>query len=139
MNAEASNGKNLAEVIAEMKEELTKFVETRIEMLKLEMREKLKTLKIALPVAALGATMLATAYLLLTLALVGLALAFLQGNPFRWFFAFLIVGAVWAVLGGIALYAAKREFEVKGLMPKRTLAVLKGDKTWVQAEVRSHI
>ncbi|HTU43032.1 MAG TPA: phage holin family protein [Candidatus Aquilonibacter sp.] len=139
MAEEANQGTSVGSVLLAMKEELKEFAETRLEMLKTELREKLKIMKIAGPLLAIGVVLLGTAYLLLTLALVGLALAFLQGNPFRWFLAFLAVGFVWALLGAIVTHFAVREFQSQGLMPKRTIAVLKGDKVWIQSEVKGHV
>jgi uncharacterized membrane protein YqjE len=139
MNHDVNNGRNLSAVLNEMKEELKDFVQTRIAMLKTELREKLQTLKMAAPLAGAAIVLLGTAYLLLTMALVGLVVAFFAASPYRWFFSFLAVGILWAILGGIAGYFAKREFEMRGLIPKRTLEVLKGDKRWVQAEVRSQL
>jgi uncharacterized membrane protein YqjE len=97
---EANNGRSLAAIIAEMKGELQDFAQTRIEMFKTEFQEKVKTLKIAAPLAALAALLLATAYLLFTMALVGLAVVFLHDNPYRWFFAFAVVAVLWTLLGG---------------------------------------
>ncbi len=139
MHSNTANGRSLTAIIAEMKDELKEFAQTRIEMFKIELQEKAKTLKIAAPLAALGALLLGTAYLLVTMALVGLVVAFFRDNPYRWFFAFAIVAVLWTVLGGIAAYFAKREFELKGLVPRRTIEVLKGDKLWIQAEAKNQI
>jgi cell division protein FtsW (lipid II flippase) len=76
---------------------------------------------------------------LITLALVALAAVFIGDTPYRWFFALLGVGVLWTVLSGISLYIAKREFELNRLMPQKTMAVLKGDKLWLQNEARSQI
>ena len=92
-----------------------------------------------IPLAALGLLLLGTAYLLFTLAAVGLVAAFFSQNPYRWFFAFLAVGILWCLFGGIAAYFAKREFELKRLMPRRTIEVLKDDKIWIQAEAKNQI
>lgn len=131
------NGKSVAAVLAEMTNQLKQFVDTRIAMLKTEIREKLQTLKLAAPLAVVGLVLLSTAYLLLTLSLVGLVFAFLPDNAFRWCLALLAVAILWTILGGVAAYFAKREFELKGLMPK-TLRVLKEDKKWIQWEVNKH-
>src|SRR4051812_45215588 len=139
MHNDVNNGRSLADIIAEIKDELKEFAQTRIEMFKAELQEKTKTLKIAAPVAALGALLLGTGYLLFTLALVGLAVAFFPDNRYRWFFAFAIVAVLWTLVGGIAAYFAKREFELKGLMPKKTIEVLKGDKIWIQMEVKNQL
>lgn len=139
MNTEVKNGRSLASTLAEMKIELLDFLDTRIELLKTELREKMSILKAAAPLGALGALLLLTAYLLFTLALVSLIVVAFQDNPYRWFFALLIVAFAWAVFGGIAVYFAKREFEMTTLLPQRTIEVLKGDKIWIQAEVKNQV
>jgi uncharacterized membrane protein YqjE len=139
MNQQVNNGRSVTAVLADMKEELKQFVETRIKMLNTELRDKLKTLKIAAPLAAAAVLLLLTAYLLFTISLVGLLFAFLPDNPYRWCLAFLSVAVLWSILGGIAGYFAKREFELNGLLPKKTIDVLKGDKIWIQSEVKSYI
>src|SRR5438874_7313512 len=138
-NAETNyTARSLAAIAAEMKQELKEFTETRIAMLKSELREKIGHWKIAAPLAGIGIVLLATAYLLITLGLVALAAVFID-SQYRWFFAFIGVGVLWALLGGVAVYIAKREFELNRLMPEKTLEVLKGDKVWLQQEARNQI
>ena len=135
----ANNGRSLGEIVAEMKAELKEFVQTRFDMLKSEVQDKVKNLKIAAPLAGLGALLVGTAYLLFTMAVVGLAVAFFRDSPYRWFFAFAIVGAIWTVLGGVAAYIVKGEFKLKELAPRRTIEVLKGDKLWIQSEAKNRV
>ncbi len=137
MNENIHNGRSIAQVLRDTKEELKQFADTRIAMLKTELQEKLKMLKVAAPLAAAGVLLLTTAYLLFTLSLVGLVFAFLPDNAFRWCLAFLAVAVLWTLLGGLAAYFAKREFELKSLMPTNTIRVLKGDKMWIQSEVNN--
>jgi Putative Actinobacterial Holin-X, holin superfamily III len=139
MNQQVENGRSIAQVLSDTKDELKQFVDTRIAMLKAELQEKLKMLKLAAPLAAAGVVLLVTAYLLFTLSLVGLVFAFLPDNAFRWCLAFFAVAVLWSLLGGVAAYFAKREFELKGVIPNRTIRVLKGDKIWIQAEVKNRI
>jgi len=131
-----NNGKSVAALFAEMKQELQDFVQTRVTMFKVELQEKIRVIKAAAPLAVIGAVLLLTAYLLFTLALVALVFAFLPDNAYRWCIAFAAIGVLWLILGGIAGYMAKRELEVKGLLPKRTVEVLKEDKMWIQSEVK---
>ncbi|HEX6822190.1 MAG TPA: phage holin family protein [Candidatus Sulfotelmatobacter sp.] len=131
-----NNGKSVAALFAEMKQELQDFVQTRVTMFKVELQEKVRVMKAAAPLAVIGAVLLLTAYLLFTLALVSLVFAFLPDNSYRWAIAFAAIGVLWLILGGIAAYMAKRELEVKGLLPKRTVEVLKEDKMWIQSEVK---
>jgi membrane protein implicated in regulation of membrane protease activity len=139
MNSAANNDRGLGAIASEMKEELKDFVQTRIEMLRQEAHEKIARLKIAAPLAAAALLLLLTAYLLITLALAAAVSAVFANSPYRWFFGFGIVGLVWALLGGVAAYFAKRELELKTLAPKRTIEVLKGDKIWLQKEVKNQV
>jgi uncharacterized membrane protein YqjE len=139
MHSNANNGRSLSAILTEMKEELKEFAQTRIEMFRTELREKIKSLKVAVPLAALGALLLGTAYLMFTMAAVGLVVAFFRDNPYRWCFAFAAIAVLWILLGGIAAYFAKREFESKGFVPRKTIEMLKGDKLWIQAEAKNQI
>ena len=139
MNTEANNGRSLAAIIAELKLELKEFVKTRVDLFKSEVQEKLKALKIAAPLAALGLLLLGTAYVLFTMAVVGLVAAFFSQNPYRWLFAFLAVAILWSLFGGVAAYFAKREFEMKRLLPRKTIEVLKDDTIWIRAEAKNQI
>jgi uncharacterized membrane protein YqjE len=123
-------------MVAEMNSELKEFVQTRVELFKSEIQEKLKALKVAVPLAALGLLLIGTAYLLFTMAAVGLVAAFFSQNPYRWFFAFLAVAILWSLFGGAAAYFAKREFELNRLLPRKILEVLKDDTIWIRAEAK---
>ena len=136
MNQEIHNGRPYGDILADTRDELKEFLETRITMLKAEMSEKLKMLKIAAPLAVVGILFLFTAFLLFSLALVGVVAAFFLTNPFHWAIAFCAIAVLWTIIGGIVAYLAKREFEPKELMPRRTMSVLKQDKTWIQSEVK---
>jgi uncharacterized membrane protein YqjE len=137
INHELKNGRSVSTIVSEMKEDLKEFVQTRIEMLKRELQEKLARLKIAGPLAGAALVLILTAYLLITMALAALVAAFLPANPFRWAIGFGAVGVLWGLLGLAAAYMAKRELEPKTLAPKRTISVLKGDKIWLQREVKN--
>jgi uncharacterized membrane protein YqjE len=134
---DSPDSRSLAEIFADLKKELQEFVQTRLAMLKGELQEKLQTLKVAAPLAGIAGVLLATSYFLLTIALVGIAMAFFANSPYRWFFSFAIVGVLWALLGGILAYVAKREFDLKRLVPRKTLEVLKGDKLWIENEAEN--
>ena len=78
-----NSGKSAAALFAEMKQELQDFVQTRVTMFKVELQEKVRVVKAAAPLAVIGAVLLLTAYLLLTLALVALVFALLPDNAYR--------------------------------------------------------
>jgi uncharacterized membrane protein YqjE len=128
--------RSLGEVINDVKEELKSFINTRIQMVKAEFRESGRAAKVGLPLIVLSLGLLAIASLLLTAAVVVLVASAFAGNPYAWFFAFVIVGFLWAALGAMAGYFAVNQF--RGRFPKRTMEVLRADKVWLQTEMRSH-
>lgn len=133
----ASNGRPLGDVVAEIRDELKDFFQTRVQMFANEMREKVQHSKKAAIFGAVGAVLLATAYLFLNLALVGLIGVAFWGSPYAWFLAFLIVGFFWLIVGGLLALLAARQFQ--GLAPNKTIEVLKEDKIWLQQEARSQV
>lgn len=139
MSYEVPNDKTVVALLSEMKEQLKEFAQTRFEMLKAELEEKVKVAKASAPLVIIGVVLLSTAYLLITLALVGLIAAAFPENPFRWAIAFGAIGILWAMVGAGAVYAAIRAIKSKGLAPRRTVEVLKADKLWFQSEVKNQI
>ncbi len=139
MNGENNGTRSMAAVLQEMKDETKQFVRTRTELLKSELQEKLPNLKIAATLATCGVLVLATAYFLLTVALAAAIAGAFNGSDYRWAMDFASVGVLWGVLGGVALYFAKREFKLKGSLPNRTIGVVKGDKIWIEREAKNQI
>jgi hypothetical protein len=133
------NGRTLAGVVAEIKDELKEFLSTRIQMLKSELRDKISSLKVAAPLGITALVLLGTAYLLFTLMLVALIAVAFEGSPYQWFLSFLIVGVLWSIVGGMCALFAWREFKQQGLAPKKTIKVLKEDQVWLQTEARTQL
>ena len=139
MNGNASHStatelRNISATLHEMKDEAARFVRTRVLLLKSELQEKLPHLKVAAVLAVTGSVLLLTTWLLLSSALVAVAAILFRDSEYRWVFAFLSVGVLYAIFGGILLYLARREFAARSLVPERTIDILKGDKIWIQGE-----
>jgi sugar phosphate permease len=66
-----------------------------------------------------------------------IAVAF-WNNPYHWFFAFLILGIVWLVAGAILAFLVRNHLRTRGLVPKKTIEVLKRDKRWLQNEAKGY-
>ena len=139
MTNNINNNRSLAGVINEVKDEFKEFVQTRLQMLRSEINEKVRSIKTAAPMMVTGVLFLCTAYMLLTLSLVFLVSMAFYNNPYRWFLSFLIVGVLWAIFGGIAMAFAVRELRSRGLLPKKTIKVLREDQIWLQNEARTQI
>ena len=129
--------KSLAAVLAETKEELKQFIATRVEIFKAEMNERIITLKRGLPLIVGGALVLFAGWLTLTFALVALLHTVFIASVYSWFWAGLIVAAVYMLAGGIVGWMGFKGLMATGLKPARTLEVLKQDQIWIQNEART--
>ena len=76
------NGRTLAGVVAELKDEMREFISTRVAMLQSELKDKLSAWKLAAPTIAIGLVLLGTAWLLFTGAIVAAIYVAFEGNPF---------------------------------------------------------
>jgi Putative Actinobacterial Holin-X, holin superfamily III len=134
----ARQTRTLSAIASEIQEALKQFLNTRMQMMKSEIHESASALRVSLPLVLVAAGLFASALLLFSAAAVALAASAFAGNPYAWFYGFLIVGVAWAALGAVAGFFAYNEFRSKGMFPKRTVAVLKADKDWLESEVRSN-
>lgn len=133
------NGRTLAGVVAEIKDELKEFINTRVQMLKAELQDKMSLFKVAAPLGGIALVFMGTAFLLFTLMLVALIVVAFEGSPYQWFLAFLIIGVLYSIIGGMCALFAWREFREQGLAPKKTMKVLKEDQIWLQTEARTQL
>lgn len=132
------NGRTLASVIAELKDEFKEFVNTRLAMLASELKDKVSAWKVALPTILIGLVLLGTCWLLVTGALVAAIYVAFAGNPFAAAIALFIMAVAYGIGGGIAVLFAVRELRESGVLPQRTIRVLKDDQIWIanQAKVQ---
>jgi uncharacterized membrane protein YqjE len=133
--------RSLGSIIAEIKEEVKEFVNTRVEMVKAEIQEAMGAAKVAAKVAVpLGLMALAlfwVGFLLFTMAAVVLVAFAFAGHALAWFYAAIIVGFVWMALGAMCAFFAYNAIRSRSKFPQRTVQVLKADKAWLQTEARS--
>jgi uncharacterized membrane protein YqjE len=132
----ANHGRSLGELASELREELKQILNTRLQILKSELKEPLAGIRVAVPLGLMTLMFVVTAFLLFSAAVVTLVASAFSGNPYAWFFGLIIVAVLWMVFGGIAAFFAYNEFRSKSVFPKRTLEVLKADKVWIESEAR---
>jgi hypothetical protein len=131
------NEKSIGTVLAETKEELKNFIQTRLAILKTELSDKIKSWKAVLPMMIAGGLLLLTAWLGVTFTLVALLAAVFQPNPFAWFFGGAIVSVVYLVIGAALAKSAVNRLKAVQMVPTRTLEVLKQDQIWIQKETKA--
>jgi hypothetical protein len=139
MHVVTENNKSIGQVAAELKNDALDFVTTRLQMLRQEMNAKLKVWKTALPMLMVAAVLGGVAFLVFSFALVSFLAAVFGPNPYAWCYGALIVAAFYFVAVFGTYYLGKRELARTGLVPTRTLRVLKQDQVWIQNEARSQV
>src|SRR5438046_8939823 len=133
----SNHERSLGSVAAEIRDELLDFIHTRVQMFKSELQETLATFKHVMPMAVIALTLLATAYLLLTLAVVSVVAVAFWSNPYHWFFAFLLVGMLWMIAGDLTAFLARNRIKRQGTFSRRPIDVLNDDMIWLQHDTTS--
>jgi uncharacterized membrane protein YqjE len=132
INDNVQNGRTLQSTLQEIKNELKEFVQTRFDILKNEMQQKISAYKTALPMAVVAVLLLATTWFLVTGAIVA-AIALALGWPA----AFAIVAGAYLIFGVMVGWLAYKEVTAQSMKPERTLQVLKQDQIWIEQEAKS--
>lgn len=136
MEVTTNSGKTMSEIADEVKEELKDFIGTRAAMFVAEMREKMRTVKMAAPAILIGLALLWVSLLVLTACLVcAVALAF-PSTGLQYIWALLIVGVGYLAIGGLMAWLAWRRIAENGIVPERTIRVLKQDQIWLETEAK---
>lgn len=135
----ADTDRPLGSVLNEAKDEFKEFAQTRVAMLISELRENAQTVKTAAPMMAAGLFFALTAWLVLTGALIALIWVAFEPSPYAPFLAFVIVGIVYLLFGGILSLLAYSSIREKSITPKRTIQLLKEDRTWFQNEAKTQL
>lgn len=131
------NEKSIATVLAETKDELRQFIETRIAMLRAEIQEKISTWKSAIPLLVVSIAILLAAWITLTIAVMALIHTLLSASAYAWFWAGLITGGAYLLIGGTLFWFAWSELRSTGIAPVHTMEVLKKDQIWIRKEAKA--
>lgn len=129
----------ISEVVQELKLEARDFVATRFDLLKRELQEKSKSWKAGIPLLAGAAFCALACFVAVNIAALALLRGLFAGSDYAWCFAALILAGVYVIAGGALYWVGMHELRVAGVVPTRTLRVLKQDQVWLQNEARSQV
>jgi uncharacterized membrane protein YqjE len=127
--------RSFRELVREILDELKDFAATRLQIMKSELEQTMRSVKVAIPLSLVALAFMFTGFLLLTAAAVTIVAGAFAGIAHAWFLAFIIVGVIWTSAGAIAAFFAYNEFRSKGRFPK-TVEVIKADRAWLQSQAR---
>jgi uncharacterized membrane protein YqjE len=125
-----------AAAIGDVKEDLKTFFQTRVELLRVETKEKLRSWKRHLILLALGAVFLITGWIAFIFTVVALLHTWIADVTYAWFWGGLIVTLVLLAGGAVCARAGYQGIKASGMMPARTLRVLRQDQEWIQKQAR---
>lgn len=124
-------------IVGQLVGELEQFLQSRGNLFRVEVRQKLPHLLNAVRLGIAGGLLLLTGYLFLAIAVVVLIGAAFPQSPYRWFFGFLIVGIISLGFGAVGVFLARAGLDLKSIVPQRTLNVLKRDQDWIMSETQN--
>jgi Zn-dependent protease with chaperone function len=126
----------LASALLEIRDDLKMFAQTRAQLLRAEIGEKMRIWKSAMVFLALAALFLVTGWFTSVFALIALLNSWIVSGRYGWFLGGLIVSAVLLVSGALCGLAGYKGIKASGVKPTRTLRVLKQDQEWIQRRTR---
>ena len=129
--------RSFAASVAEIKEDLRTFFQTRAQLLRAETSEKLRAWKRYLVLLALAAVFLLTCWITFVFSLVALLHTWIVSGSYAWFWGGLIVSVILLVSGAVCAKTGYEGIKASSMKPTRTLKVLRQDQQWIQKQTRS--
>jgi len=140
----SNHERSIAEVLREMKAETSAFIQTRVELLLAELRQKSEVWKHSLPMVGVAVIFTMGTFATLTFTLVALIAGLVRGAAepnsalanLSWAIGaaciFVLYGCIAAALG----MTGYKRLTSQSVMPERTIRVLKQDQQWIQNEAQ---
>ena len=129
--------KPLASSFSELKEDLKQFFQTRVELLRAEISEKVRAWRGPAILIATAIVLVISSWFALVFALIAALHSWIAGTTFAWWWGGFIVFLFLLLAGGVIAAAAYAGIRSANLKPTRTLRVLKQDQEWVQKQTRT--
>lgn len=131
--AGADGESSLGELFRDLAQDTSVLVRKEVELARNEMRTSMQSFAKHSGMIAAGGAVLLVAALVFTAFLVA-ALGDLLGNEY-WLGA-LIVGTVYAAIGGFLVAGGRKGLQAAELKPEQTMESLQADRRWAEEEVR---
>jgi uncharacterized membrane protein YqjE len=139
-NAVSSTGdESLPTLVGRLGEDITTFIDTKLSLLKVEIKEDVNAYVSSVVGAAIGAVIVLVGFALLNVAIAFLISSLFQdmqfSQPVKYALGFIITAAVYLIIGAIVLLKMKGRMAKQGLVPERTVKELEKDKQWLKEEL----
>jgi hypothetical protein len=128
-NPETVPEPSLGDLFSELSRDFGQLVRDEVQLAKTEMTDEVRGVARASGMLGAAAYAAVTAILLLSFAAAwGLAEVMPIGV------AFLVVGLVWAAIGGVAFVYGRKQMQAINLKPEQTIATLQEDVQWAKQQ-----
>src|SRR4026208_2035342 len=130
---------SLPSLVGRLGEDVMQLFDTKVSLLKVELREEANAYARGAVAMALGGIVAAVGFALLNVAIAfGVSTLFATtslSQPARYALGFVLTGLFYLVIGGIVVLATKSRLAKQGLVPNLTVEELRKDKQWLKNEL----
>lgn len=130
---------SLPSLVGRLGEDVVQLFDTKISLLKVEIKEEANAYARGAVALALGGIVAAVGFALLNVAIAfGVSTLFsgtTLSQPARYALGFVLTGLFYLVIGGIVVLVTKSRLSKQGIVPNRTVEELRKDKQWLKNEL----
>jgi len=130
---------NLPHLISRLGDDVMELVDTKISLLKVEVKEEANTFIRGGVLIAIGGVIATVGFVLVNVAVaLGVATLFAGSNltsAAQYALGFVLTGAIYLVLGSIIVLAMKARLARQSVVPPRTVEELRKDTQWLKKEL----
>ena len=139
LSASRVENENLPALISRLGDDVMELVDTKLSLLRVEVREEANTFIRGGVVIALGAVIATVGFILVNVAAaLAISSLFTASNltpAAQYALGFVITGAIYLVLGSIIALTMKARLARQQLVPPRTVEELRKDTQWLKKEL----
>lgn len=130
---------NLPSLVSRLGDDVMHLFDTKISLLKVELKEEVGEFAKDSTIIALGAIIATVGFALLNVAVAfGVSTLFANTNlsqPAKYALGFVLTGLFYLVIGGVVITVMKNCLAKVDVLPNRTVAELRKDKQWLKNEL----
>jgi uncharacterized membrane protein YqjE len=131
---------SLPALFARMADELTELFDTKLALLRVELKEEVSIYTRGAVTIVIGGVVVAVGFALLNVAVAFLVSTIFDSSsltqPVRYALGFIITSLIYLIGGVVVIVTTRNRLARVGIVPKRTVAELERDQEWLQKEVK---
>jgi uncharacterized membrane protein YqjE len=134
-----SDSESLPEMVGRLGEDLTTLLDTKLSLLKIEIKEDLSAYTSYVVMMAVGGVIATVGFALFNVAIAFFISTIFQSadlsEPVRYGLGFVITALIYLVIGTIIIMKNKDRLARRDPAPARTIRELEKDKRWIEKEL----